>query len=355
MINSKPYRVGIIGLGRVAWMLEDDPLRGKPCTHAGCWAVQPGVEIVAGCDIDPDRREAFGSRFGVKALYDDYREMLAREDLDFVSICAYATQRCDMVLAAANAGVRGIWCEKAAATSLQEFERMADALERKGIPMIVSYMRRWEDRYRQAAQLLTEDRIGRLQTINVHFTGNMLHTGTHAFDLLRLFAGEVSEVQAWLRDEQGRSLQSGYRFGGDDCFQDYGGNAILHFENGAMAMIHGEDRDYFRFEFELLGSAGMLRLGNTQTEMWMIGESHYSAGLAELQPAAFPAFEWNNSWTSAVAELVAAAREGTPVGCSLDDARQALRIGLAMHASHRQGNRPVSLQGEVLDIAVNSR
>jgi len=352
---SDRYRVGIIGLGRVARELEEDALRPKPCSHAGGWLSRNEVTIVAGCDVDAGRRQAFGEHVGVTALYEDYREMLANEHLDFVSVCAYATERCAMVTAAAEAGVRGIWCEKAAATSLAEMDRMAEVLERHDTQLIVSYMRRWENRYRCLKTFIDEDGLGRLQTVNVHFTGNMLHTGTHAFDLLRMLVGEVGSVQAWLREDDGRPLQSGYRYGGDEAFQDYGGNVVLHFENGITAMIHGEIKDYFRFEFELLGTKGMVRVGNTQQEYWSVGDSRYSAGLLELQQDTFPIYQGNNIWTEAVGDLISAVETGQRVACGIKDARAALAISLAMHQSQARGNAVVNVAEVPSGLEVRSR
>ena len=38
-------RVAVIGLGRIAWLMDDDPLRAKPCTHVGAY-VNRGCNIV---------------------------------------------------------------------------------------------------------------------------------------------------------------------------------------------------------------------------------------------------------------------------------------------------------------------
>ncbi|HEB72102.1 MAG TPA: hypothetical protein ENI77_05720, partial [Nitrospirae bacterium] len=80
--KKKKYAVAIAGLGRIASLLEDDPLRGKPATHAGAYHAHPSTKIVAGCDIDPDRLTKFGARWGVSRLYDDYRKMLDKERID---------------------------------------------------------------------------------------------------------------------------------------------------------------------------------------------------------------------------------------------------------------------------------
>ena len=70
------YRVGIIGCGRIASILEDDPLRLKPCTHAGAFHLHPKTEIVSACDINKERLTSFGKRWGIKRLYKDFNEML---------------------------------------------------------------------------------------------------------------------------------------------------------------------------------------------------------------------------------------------------------------------------------------
>lgn len=335
---SKSYRVGVIGLGRVADLLGKDPLRKQPCTHVGAWLAQPGVEVVAGCDLKAQRREKFAGSMPDSSVYEDYREMLARENLDFVTICAYASERAEMVVAAADAGVRGIWCEKAMASSLQECDAIEAALARNQTKMIVSYMRRWSPLYLQAKALLDEGAIGRLESINVHFSGNMLHTGTHAFDCMRLIAGEVEAAQAWLQRVGARVEQSGYRFGGEDYVEDFGGFAVLYFANGVKGTVHGDDKEYFRFELELLGSEGMMRIGNTQRELWRIADSDNYTGFKELRPETFPEVVAGNSWVSACAELIAAAETGAPLSCDQGDGQASLRLALALHESDRRGN-----------------
>lgn len=78
-------------------------------------------ELTAGCDLLADRREAFTTRHGVKAVYADFHEMLAQEELDLVAICTPASglqkplreapeaefrgdSRADLAVAVSNAG-----------------------------------------------------------------------------------------------------------------------------------------------------------------------------------------------------------------------------------------------------------
>ena len=67
-------RAAIIGTGRIASLLERDPLRPKPHTHAGWYAADPRTTLVAGCDVDADRLATFGEDWAIDAahLYADY-------------------------------------------------------------------------------------------------------------------------------------------------------------------------------------------------------------------------------------------------------------------------------------------
>ena len=67
-------------------LLEQDPLRGKPCTHAGGFQALASAKLIAGCDINKSRLETFGRQWSVDRLYTDYQEMLIKENLDTPAI-----------------------------------------------------------------------------------------------------------------------------------------------------------------------------------------------------------------------------------------------------------------------------
>ena len=79
------------------------------------------VDLVAVADPDPEGRAAAGERTGAQRLYADYRQMLADEDLDIVSVCPRMPDcHADMVIACAEAGVRGVFIEKPLTPTLRE-------------------------------------------------------------------------------------------------------------------------------------------------------------------------------------------------------------------------------------------
>ncbi len=350
-----PYRLGLIGLGRVAWLLERDPLRTKPCTHLGAWLERADVQLVAACDNDAEQRATFAEFFPEVALFADYRQMLNQERLDLLSICAYATERCEMVLAATAAGLRGIWCEKAMACSLAEADAIEHALKATGTQMIVAFTRRWSPAYATVRDWLAAGRIGRLESINVQFSSNLVHTGTHAFDVLRLWCGEARAVRAWLDRDSGQAEQSGYRFDNGDLIDDLGGLVLIEFSDDLRATVQARDKSYFRFEFELLGRRGMIRLGNDQRQLWLPGASMHFAGFLELCQAEFPEPESFNTWRLAAENLVASVEGRAEPACGVQDGRAALAIALAAHVSHRQGGAPVAPSEAPVELRVTSR
>ena len=344
---NQRLRVGLIGLGRVAMALEEDPLREKPCTHLGAWLACPEVEIVAGADLNVTTNNTLKAKIPGSRLYTDYQAMLKDNALDMVSVCGYATERAEMIEAACAMGVKGIWAEKALACSMKEITWIEQALSTHRTALIVNHLRRWMPHYQYARDLIQDGVLGQLESVNVHFSGNMLHTGTHAFDLIRLLAGEVDSVQAWLKAEAGQNMQSGYRES-DSYGSDYGGFALMHLANGAVATVHGHDKNYFRFEFEILGSRGMMRIGNTQRELWLADASTRFQQFTELAQREFGPVEDSNPWISAARDLINAVRTGGEVRSSVHDGKKAFEIGLATHISHFEGNRPVSLINEAL-------
>ena len=89
------------------------------------------IDLIAVADADPEGLAAAGERLSVdgNSCYQDYRNMLEQEQLDIVSVAPrWMDQKHDMVIAAAEAGVRGIFCEKPFAPTLAEADAMIACL-----------------------------------------------------------------------------------------------------------------------------------------------------------------------------------------------------------------------------------
>jgi predicted dehydrogenase len=188
-------RAAIVGL---SWISADpagegsDPSVGTaiPYSHASAMAAIPEIDVVAGCDIVPAARERFLERWGERwpglKVYDDYRVMFEEQRPEVVSIVTPDHLHMEPVLAAIDAGVRGIFCEKPLATSLAEADRIVAAARGARVTMNINYTRRWFPEFVEARRVVRSGQLGRLSPIVCQLGGPraMLYRNhTHVIDL----------------------------------------------------------------------------------------------------------------------------------------------------------------------------
>ena len=190
------YRAGVIGLGWMGMLSDlapriwdpynvDDVDRPTPeldvhrkfhfhqlHTPAGVphsWAEvlwdRPEVDLVAGADRDRKRLNAFGERYGDRALYTDAAEMLRAEKLDIVAIATNTRGRADLTCLAVTCGIKGIATEKPMAHTLEEADRMVKTCADAGVPLCCGAIPVNHPSYAKAKELLRSGAIGEILSI----------------------------------------------------------------------------------------------------------------------------------------------------------------------------------------------
>ncbi|HZK77537.1 MAG TPA: Gfo/Idh/MocA family oxidoreductase, partial [Gemmatimonadaceae bacterium] len=82
------YSAAVIGCGKIGSELSVDPfLKGDVFTHAEAYSRCEKTELVALCDLDPEKLDAAARLWGTTALYPSVGQLVAIEKLDLVSIC----------------------------------------------------------------------------------------------------------------------------------------------------------------------------------------------------------------------------------------------------------------------------
>jgi predicted dehydrogenase len=338
MADDGRLRAAIIGTGRIASSLERDPLRVKPHTHAGWYVSHPHILLSAGADTNADRLREFGEDWGVPPAdcFADYRQMLATVRPDLVSVCAYAPDRVAMAIAALNGGARGLWLEKAVATSVAEADRLRATAVARRASVVVNHPRGQDPQYRAVARLIREGTLGRLESVHAIFSGHLIHTGTHAWDVLESWCGPWAEVRTW-PDPAGEADApwSGARPHASGAADppagsgaaDIGARCHIRFANGVDAFVSGGRKSYFIFQFDLIFARGRVHLGNDVNEVLVTGPSPRYTGFVELQAAS-----WGLEGPGGpplVSVLADAVRAGAADVASLDAAIRALALGIA--------------------------
>jgi predicted dehydrogenase len=327
------YRAAIIGTGRIASLLERDPLRSKPHSHAGWYRQHPNVVLEGGADIDPQRLAAFGKDWGIpdSHLFTDYRVMLERLRPDLVSICAYAPARYEMIQAALASGARGLWIEKAVVCSLQEAETLEQELLRSGVKAIVDHPRRAHPAYRAVKRMIDEGTFGALLNVTCTMSGSLIHTGTHAYDMLQFWCGNMKGAVGWLEKPASSA----------GPIKDCGGPGHMIFNNGMHACIVAGTRDYFIFQFDLAFTKGRIELGNDIQRVLRPGPSELYNGFTELFEV--PEFELSDPYPyPMVYDLIHALETGAEPLMSVSNAIHAFRMGLALFQSDLEHHRLIT-------------
>lgn len=334
---GQPLRAALIGTGRIGSALELDPLRTKPHTHAGWYVSHPHILLSSGADTNPDALAAFGEQWGIPParLYDAYPRMLAEIRPDLVSVCAYAPERVEMAFAALDAGARGLWLEKAVATSVASARRLRDGAAAAGATVVVNHPRSQDPHYRAAGRVIAEGRLGALESIHAVFSGHLIHTGTHAWEVLEQWCGPWAEVRTWPDppDREPPVAPGGDRphavdegRPGPGAAADIGGRVHIRFVNGVDAFVSGGRKSYFVFQFDLVFARGRVVLGNDVNQVFVTGPSPRYAGFVEL--AASGRLEGPGG-PPLVSVLADAVRAGSGDLSSLDAAIRALALGVA--------------------------
>ena len=340
------YGVALIGTGRVGYQFSFGEL---PDNHAEAVAATEGLRLVAGVNRGRDKLEAFGQRFGVDALFHDYRQMLEQAAPEIVIVATHPELHCEMVVdCAAAPSVRAIICEKPMALSLEECDRMIAACERAGVLLQVNHNRRWNPHWIQAQRLLAAGAIGELNYIHCYMDGckptpawrsanegPLLHDFSHYFDLLDLFAGEP----AWLC---GMAEQRSRPWAVEDFSA-----AFVKFASGVTGIVHGAElSDYENHAFLLSGSTGVIRMQGERVHLSRSnpGDVEPDSGFAwrELAEAPVERPAPASTYCAALDELLDAL-DGT--GTLRSDGRvgrRSLEVIMAIYQSQLEGNRPVS-------------
>jgi len=100
------------------------------------WMTNPDVEVVAVCDIIRERAEKAAQKHNIPYVFEDYKDLIALEDLDLVDICTPNKYHSIIAVDALNAG-KNVMCEKPDAMNYEEVLKMKEAYERSGKLLMV--------------------------------------------------------------------------------------------------------------------------------------------------------------------------------------------------------------------------
>ncbi len=125
------------------------------------------ADVVAICDVDRHVREQARASFGsTPAIYEDYRALLDRKDVDVVTIGTPDHWHAKMVIDACLAG-KDVYVEKPLTLTVAEGQAICRVVEQTGRVVQVGSWQRSDSRFRLACEMVRQGRIGKLQRVEV--------------------------------------------------------------------------------------------------------------------------------------------------------------------------------------------
>lgn len=165
----KTIKIGIIGWGFMG-RTHAHALRAMPLFYPGAGF---RAEIAGICSRRLEKAREAAEELNVPYYTDDYRQLLAREEIDAVSVCTPNALHEEIALAALKAG-KHLYIDKPLADTAQGARRIADQAEKSGVFTRMVFNNRYLPVTLRARELVDQGRIGRV----LSFEGHYLHSGS---------------------------------------------------------------------------------------------------------------------------------------------------------------------------------
>lgn len=343
-----PGEISLIGCGRIGFILENDKLRNKPCTHFG-GASAAGLKFTSACDLNTDRLKEFGRTALIpeESLFTDYKKLLKSRKPRLAVIATWTDTHALIALEAIRQGVEVLIIEKPAAASLLQIKKIKDEADESGCRIIINHERRFDGRYSKVKDMIAGGIIGEIKTVNARMLtgsyrgksfleeggGPLLHDGTHLVDIIRFFFGEISTVQGEFS-----------RFTRSSGYED-SSSAWLQSQSGINIFLEaGGGRKYFQFELEIWGTEGKIVIGNGCNKLFIKKKSRLYTGFNDISEVKFPAYKEKNCFTGlyrSASDILKG--KNTPDISGITDGYKALEIIHAVYCSSHMGRKLIKL------------
>ena len=204
--------------------------------HARVYGEIEGVELVAAADPAAERRRLAARPPLASSLrtYANYREMLARERLDLVSVAVPTRLHREVAQAALERRVATL-VEKPIAAELEEGQAILAAAEEARCQLMVGHVERFNPAVQELKRRLEAGELGRVFLVQaervgpfpqrIRDVGVVQDLATHDIDVMRfLLASEVERVYA--------ETEAGLRTEHEDLL-----SAVMRFRSGVVGLL----------------------------------------------------------------------------------------------------------------------
>ena len=323
-------RIGVIGLG---WFGE---------VHCDAIQATPGLELAGLCTRTESRLAELGRKYGVDVLETDYRALLARDDLDAVSVVTMWDQHTAPTLDALAAG-KHVFLEKPMASTVDDCAKIVAAADAAPGFLMVGHICRFNPRYAAAKREIEAGSIGRIVALSsrrnipaawtpeiLNKIGPIIGDAIHDTDLMLWFTG-ASVVSAYAQTVDVRGLKH------PDI-----GQTMYRFDSGATATLETvwcmPEKTPFDIDerMSIIGTEGFIHIQDTFPNIGICTKDGFRSPDTTYWPALHGAL--SGALREEFLYFARCVREGTPPSIiTPEESMAAVRTTLAAERSAATG------------------
>jgi predicted dehydrogenase len=348
---ERPLTVGVIGhTGQGNYGHGEDTV----------WLKIPQTKIIAVADADPKGLADAAKRLGGVKAYADYKAMLAEAKPDIAAICSrHIHEHRDMIVAAVEAGVKGIYIEKPFVRTLAEADEIVKLCADKGVRLAIAHRNRYHPVVDVVKQLVASGEIGELKEVRVRGKQDqrgggldLWVLGGHGFNLATLFTGPANSCEATILVEGRPATKADIRLGdegvglivGDEIHARYETKSgiPLYFDSKKGTWTKGTS-----FGVRLIGTKGVISLQIDEEPLAILERDGNktpiaTAGIGKPEPIKDIRLI-NGGHHGAVRDLLAAIAEKRAPLCGPEAGRETVELTLGVFASFAADGKKVTL------------
>ena len=239
-------RVAIIGCGNVS------------SVHLAAAGSNPLAQLIAVCDVKPDRAQAAGEKYSVP-YFTDYHDVLAQKP-DVIHVCTPHHTHAEITIAACEQGIN-VLTEKPMAVSLHDADRMIKAAADNKVTLGVIFQNRYNPASVAVKQAVESGRLGRVKGARMFLTwyrpdeyysqsdwkgtwdqeggGVLIDQAIHTMDLMQWIVGDIDYLKASMANRTHHIIDV------EDVAE-----ATIHFKNGAIGSLYA--CNYYTYDADIL-------------------------------------------------------------------------------------------------------
>lgn len=342
-------KVGIIGNGGIAH-----------CHADGYKELGDRVKIVACCDINEEKAKKFAEEYDIPNYYIDCKDMLAKEEIDVISVCTWNSAHAPCTIAALDAGCNVI-CEKPMAMNADEAEAMKAAAEKNGKLLMLGFVRRHGNDAQDAKVLIENGDLGEVYYAKATYLrrcgcpggwfgdktysggGPLIDLGVHVIDLTRYLMGNAKPVTVFgftsdkigARDHIGTTGWTSETKVDKPVFnvEDLA-TAMIKFDNGAVLQVETSfnlNKKNSEGNIELFGSKAGLTLDPFELH------TEYANNLADISIRGEHSFDFHRDFCREIKNFVDAVEGKAECIATAEDGVVLMKVIDAVYLSAKTG------------------